>query len=96
MYGATLIDSRERKADRLWHFNPLPSHRLTDDDVTEFVNCLKECVFLSVFNKAHLEDAAKACQCLSQLRPDIIVPPLVELCVCSACSHSIVRKRLAL
>jgi hypothetical protein len=45
------------------------------------VNCVKECVFISVFNKAHFEEAAKACQCLSQLRPELIVPPLVELFV---------------
>jgi len=36
-------------------------------------------VFISVFNKAHFEEAAKACQSLAQLRPEIIVPPLVDL-----------------
>ncbi|CAF1622524.1 unnamed protein product, partial [Adineta ricciae] len=69
----------ERKPDRVWHFKPLASHQLTEDDITEFVNCVKECVFISIFNKANLEEAAKACQSLSQLRPELIVPPLVEL-----------------
>ncbi|UJR35822.1 hypothetical protein I4U23_028569 [Adineta vaga] len=69
----------ERKPDCAWHFNPPKSYRLTEDDITDFVNCVKECVFISVFNKAHLEEAAKACHCLSQLRPELVVPPLVEL-----------------
>lgn len=72
-------NSRERKADPIWHFNPPQSYRLTDQDTTDFVNCLKDYAFISVFNKAHLSEAAKACQNLSQLRPEIIVPPLVEL-----------------
>lgn len=72
---------RERKTDRVWHFNPPEPYRLTEHDITNFVNCVKECVFISVFNKAHLEEAAKACQFLSMLRPDLIVPPLVELFV---------------
>ncbi|CAF4225353.1 unnamed protein product, partial [Adineta steineri] len=69
----------ERKPDRIWHFNPPQNYRITETDITDFVNCVKECVFISIFNKAHLEEAAKACQCLSQLRPELIVPPLVEL-----------------
>ena len=75
------MSPRERKPDRVWHFKPLASHQLTEDDITEFVNCVKECAFISIFNKAHLEEAAKACQSLSQLRPELIVPPLVELFV---------------
>ncbi|CAF2908164.1 unnamed protein product, partial [Rotaria sp. Silwood2] len=69
----------ERKSDPIWHFNPPESYRITENDITDFVNCVKECVFISIFNKAHLEEAAKACQFLSMLRPELIVPPLVEL-----------------
>ncbi|CAF3366761.1 unnamed protein product [Rotaria socialis] len=69
----------ERKADSVWHFNPPEHYRLTENDITNFVNCVKECVFISIFNKAHLEEAAKACQFLSMLRPELIVPPLVDL-----------------
>ncbi|CAF4196635.1 unnamed protein product, partial [Rotaria magnacalcarata] len=69
----------ERKADSVWHFNPPEPYRLTENDITNFVNCVKECVFISIFNKAHLEEAAKACQFLSMLRPELIVPPLVDL-----------------
>ncbi|CAF0754546.1 unnamed protein product [Rotaria sp. Silwood1] len=68
----------ERKSNPVWHFNPPSSYRITENEITDFVNCVKECVFISIFNKAHLEEAAKACQYLSMLRPELIVPPLVE------------------
>ena len=75
------VRSRERKPDRVWYFNPPKAYQITESDITDFVNCVKECAFISVFNKAHFQEAAKACQCLSQLRPELIVPPLVELFV---------------
>jgi hypothetical protein len=81
LYYSHSFYSRERKPDCVWHFNPPKTYRITENDITDFVNCLKECVFISVFNKAHLEEAAKAVHCLSQLRPELIVPPLVELFV---------------
>jgi proteasome activator subunit 4 len=54
---------------------------LSEEDITDFVNCLKECAFISIFNKNHLDIAADTCHYLSQLRPELIVPPLVELFV---------------
>jgi proteasome activator subunit 4 len=51
---------------------------LTEQDITDFVNCVKECAFIAIFTKAHLKEAAKACQYLSMLRPELIVPPIVE------------------
>ncbi|CAF1049647.1 unnamed protein product [Rotaria sordida] len=68
----------ESKADRLWQFNPPPSYRLTEQDITDFVNCVKECVFISIFNKTNLKDAAKAFRNLAMLRPELVVPPIVE------------------
>ncbi|CAF3971108.1 unnamed protein product [Rotaria sp. Silwood2] len=69
----------ERTTDPVWYFNPPESHRLHDEDITNFVNCLKECSFISIFNKYHLDLAAETCHYLSQLRPELIVPSLVEL-----------------
>ncbi|CAF4657490.1 unnamed protein product [Rotaria sp. Silwood1] len=69
----------ERTTDPVWYFNPPKSHRLCDEDINDFVNCLKECAFISIFNKNHLDLGAEACHYLSQLRPEFIVPPLVEL-----------------
>lgn len=71
----------ERVSRSIWFFNPPQTHRLTDEDINEFVNCLKECAFISIFNKNHIEPAAEACNYLSQLRPQLIVPPLIELFV---------------
>ncbi|CAF4303396.1 unnamed protein product [Rotaria sp. Silwood2] len=69
----------ERTTDPVWYFNPPDSHRLRDEDITNFVNCLKECAFISIFNKYHLDLAAETCHYLAQLRPELIVPSLVEL-----------------
>ena len=71
--------SREHKSHPVWFFTPLRSHRLTEDDITDFVNCLKEYVFMSIFNKDYMEAAVEACHYLSILRPESIVPPIVEM-----------------
>jgi hypothetical protein len=70
--------SRERKAHPVWFFTPQESYRLTEDDITEFVHCIKEYAIISIFNKNHADEAAKACQCLSILRPELIVPLIIE------------------
>jgi proteasome activator subunit 4 len=72
------IICRERKANPIWYFVPPESHRLTEQDITDFVICLKDCAFIAIFTKGHLKEAAKACQYLSMLRPELIVPPIVE------------------
>ncbi len=78
-----LIYYSERATHPVWYFNPPESHRLTEQNIDDFVNCLKECAFISIFNKNDLELAAETCHYLSQLRPELIVPPLVELLVFS-------------
>ncbi|CAF4226087.1 unnamed protein product, partial [Rotaria sordida] len=69
----------ERTSNPVWYFNPPKSHRLSDEDIDEFVNCLKEYAFISIFNKNHLDLAAETCHYLSQLRPQLIVRTLVGL-----------------
>ncbi|CAF4502010.1 unnamed protein product, partial [Rotaria sp. Silwood2] len=68
----------ERKSHRAWYFVPHDSHRLTEQDITDFVNCVKEYAFISIFNKDHAKNAAEACQYLSMLRPELIITPIVE------------------
>ncbi|CAF4019942.1 unnamed protein product [Adineta steineri] len=70
--------SRERKAHPVWFFTPLSTHRLTEDNITDFVNCLKEYVFISIFNQDYMETAVEACHYLSILRPELIIPSIVE------------------
>ncbi|CAF3469088.1 unnamed protein product [Rotaria socialis] len=69
---------KESKADRIWQFKPLQSYRLTEQDITDFVNCAEEYVFISIFNKTYQEDAAKAFRHLAMLRPELVVPAIVE------------------
>jgi len=69
---------RERKAHPVWFFTPQKSYRLTEQDITDFVHCIKEYAIISIFNKNHADEAAKACQYLSILRPELIVPLIIE------------------
>ena len=69
---------RERTARPVWFFAPPETYRLTEQDITDFVNCLKEYAFIAIFNKDYVEEAAEACHYLSILRPELIVPVIVE------------------
>lgn len=58
---------------------PIPdSHKLTDMHVTQFVESMKSTVFTSMFGKFGSQDSAVALRHLSTLRPELIVPPLLE------------------
>jgi proteasome activator subunit 4 len=70
--------SRERKTYPVWFFASRESHRLTEQDITDFVNCIKEYAFISIFNQDYAEEAAEACKYLSILRPELIVPVIVD------------------
>jgi hypothetical protein len=48
---------RERKAYPVWFFAPIESYRLTEEDITYLVNCVKEYAFISIFNKDYAEEA---------------------------------------
>jgi hypothetical protein len=74
----SFIYCRERKAHPQWSFIPHESYRLTEQDITDFVNCVKEYAFISIFNKNYMKEAATICQYISMLRPELIVPPIVE------------------
>ncbi|UJR17105.1 hypothetical protein I4U23_004001 [Adineta vaga] len=68
----------ERQTRSIWFFAPPESHRLTEQDITDFVNCIKEYTFISIFNKDYSEKAAEVCQFLSVLRPELIIPSIVD------------------
>ncbi|CAF4762748.1 unnamed protein product [Rotaria sp. Silwood1] len=68
----------ERTSRPVWFFAPLESYRLTEQDITDFVNCVKDYAFISIFNKDYTEEAAKTCKYLSILRPELIIPSIVE------------------
>ena len=54
------------------------SHKLTDNQVTEFVESLKSSVFVAMFGKFGSQDASMSLRSLATLRPEIMVPPLLE------------------
>ena len=49
-----------------------------DDEITLFVNSLKPVALLAMFGKLGSHDAINTVRQLSLLRPEIIIPPLLE------------------
>ena len=69
---------RERVALKSWK-TPVPdSYKLTDEDVTRFVKSMQPVVFMAMFSKFGSHDASVALKHLASMRPEIIVPPLLE------------------
>ncbi|XP_072167902.1 proteasome activator complex subunit 4-like [Diadema setosum] len=70
--------NRERYKKPSWQ-HPIPdSHKLTDEDITAFVDTIKAPVFLAMYSKMGHRDAASALHNLALLRPELVVPPLME------------------
>ena len=55
---------------------PSKSSRLTEENITESINCIKDYVFISIFNKNYNRKAVQACRYLSILRPELIIPTI--------------------
>ncbi|XP_026870024.2 proteasome activator complex subunit 4A isoform X2 [Electrophorus electricus] len=69
---------RERYRKATW-LEPVPeSHRLSEQDITEFVASMKQPVILAMFSKTGSLDAAQALQNLALLRPELVIPPVLE------------------
>ncbi|TSK14769.1 Proteasome activator complex subunit 4B [Bagarius yarrelli] len=69
---------RERYKKPCW-ITPIPSsHCLTDDNVTEFVESMKQPVLMAMFSKTGSMDAAQALQNLALMRPELVIPPVLE------------------
>uniref|UniRef100_A0A8C1Y770 Proteasome activator subunit 4b n=1 Tax=Cyprinus carpio TaxID=7962 RepID=A0A8C1Y770_CYPCA len=69
---------RERYKKPCW-ITPVPaSHRLTDQDVTDFVESMKQPVLMAMFSKTGSMDAAQALQNLALMRPELVIPPVLE------------------
>lgn len=69
---------RERYKKPCW-ITPIPSsHCLTDDNITEFVESMKQPVLMAMFSKTGSMDAAQALQNLALMRPELVIPPVLE------------------
>uniref|UniRef100_A0A667ZTN8 Proteasome activator subunit 4 n=1 Tax=Myripristis murdjan TaxID=586833 RepID=A0A667ZTN8_9TELE len=69
---------RERYRKPTW-LTPIPdSHKLTEQDVTDFVQSMMQPVLLAMFSKTGSLDAAQALQNLALMRPELVIPPVLE------------------
>lgn len=73
--------TRERYQKNSW-LTPIPdSHKLTEDDITEFVESIMPCVILAMFSKVGCSDAAAAFRYLAKVRPELVIPALLDRCI---------------
>ncbi|TKS85439.1 Proteasome activator complex subunit 4A [Collichthys lucidus] len=69
---------RERYRKPTW-LTPIPdSHKLTEEDITDFVESMIQPVLLAMFSKTGSLDAAQALQNLALMRPELVIPPVLE------------------
>lgn len=69
---------RERYKKPSW-LTPIPnSHKLTEEDITNFVQSMMQPVLLAMFSKMGSLHAAQALQNLALLRPELVIPPVLE------------------
>ncbi|XP_061602006.1 proteasome activator complex subunit 4A isoform X1 [Cololabis saira] len=69
---------RERYRKPSW-LTPIPdSHKLTEEDITDFVQSMMQPVLLAMFSKTGSLDAAQALQNLALMRPELVIPPVLE------------------
>ncbi|KAJ8309114.1 hypothetical protein KUTeg_013988 [Tegillarca granosa] len=69
---------RERYKKPSWE-TPIPdSHKLSEDDITRFVESMKPVIFVSMFSRFGSQDSAVALRHLSNMRPELVVPVLLE------------------
>ncbi|UJR08489.1 hypothetical protein I4U23_012756 [Adineta vaga] len=68
----------KRQTEPQWIFTLCESYQLTEQNITDFVNCVKEYALISIYNPSYNKEAAEICQYLSMLRPEIIVPLIIE------------------
>ncbi|XP_054654643.1 proteasome activator complex subunit 4A [Dunckerocampus dactyliophorus] len=69
---------RERYRKPSW-LTPIPdTHKLTEEDITNFVASMMQPVLLAMFSKTGSLDAAQALQNLALMRPELVIPPVLE------------------
>lgn len=72
---------RERFAKPSWDNNIPPEKKLTDEDVRRFVVSVQSVSMQAVFSPSTVMNFAVIFNDLATLRPDIVVPPLLDTLV---------------
>jgi len=73
-----VCDFRERYAKKTWE-TPIPdNYKLTDNDVDAFVKSMLPVAMTAMFNKFGVNDACHALQYLATMRPNLVIPDMLE------------------
>lgn len=75
---SSVLFCRERHGKPYWYPVIPDSAKLTEKDITAFVNSMKPVVFLAIYSKIGSLDAAIALKNLALLRPELVVAPLLD------------------
>lgn len=71
-----LVDERYTKPS--W-IRPIPeAHRLTEECITKFVLCLRPVALQAIYSRMNTNDVGKIFKVLAELRPDLIIPGVIE------------------
>ncbi|RWS05029.1 proteasome (prosome: macropain) activator subunit 4-like protein, partial [Dinothrombium tinctorium] len=70
--------SKERYQKKTWMPEIPSEYKLTDKEITEFVNILKPIILIHMFSRSSECSSAYAFQLLSTIRPELIIPPLID------------------
>jgi len=80
-YRTYLLTCCRERYLKTWVPSVSEQSQLSDSDITEFVNGMTTVASLAMFNKIGSNDSSAAMQCLAMLRPEIIIPPLLDMYV---------------
>jgi proteasome activator subunit 4 len=61
-----------------WEPQVPTTHKLTEDDITKFVEAIQPVALQAMFSKTGALDMVQVLQNLATLRPHLIVPPVIE------------------
>ncbi|KAK3731823.1 hypothetical protein QZH41_020179, partial [Actinostola sp. cb2023] len=69
---------REKFSEPSWQTETPQDKKLSDNDINQFVESLKPAVMLAIFNKFGSFDAANSLQHLAMMKPDLVLPTLLD------------------
>ena len=74
----TLTSFRERKEKKEWFPSVPDSVKLKDTDIDAFVKCLLPLLKMAMFSKVGSADAASTYHNLALIRPEMVLPDLLD------------------
>ena len=73
-----MISSERYRKRTSWLDRTPESHRLTDEDIRRFVVSMKPVALQAIYSRSGLSEVAHALHYLAALRPDIIIPEIID------------------